>query len=61
MPWKIRRQALADGRETPWTEIYPAHPGGIRLSQVFITPDGRYWVHGYSRLLTDLYVAEGLR
>jgi hypothetical protein len=61
VPWRIRRRELTGGRETPWTEIEPAHPGGIRLSQVFITPDGRYWVHGYSRLLTDLYVAEGLR
>jgi eukaryotic-like serine/threonine-protein kinase len=59
--WKIRRHELASGRETAWTEITPAQPGGIRLSQVFITPDGRYWVHGYSRLMTDLYLAEGLR
>jgi hypothetical protein len=60
-PVRIRRHELAGGRETSWTEIIPANAGGIRLSQVFITPDGRYWVHGYSRLLTDLYVAEGLR
>ena len=57
----IRRHELASGRETPWTEVAPAQPGGIRLSQIYITPDGRYWLHGYSRLLTDLYVAEGLR
>jgi hypothetical protein len=59
--WRIRRHELAGGRETPWTEIIAANPGGIRLSQIFITADGRYWVHGYSRVLTDLYLAEGLR
>jgi hypothetical protein len=27
----------------------------------YITPNGRFWLHSYGRLLTDLYVAEGLR
>lgn len=42
-------------RETPWTQITPGQVAGARLSQLFFTPDGRYWAHSYSRLLTDLY------
>ena len=61
LPWRIRRHELASGRETPWTEIAPGQMAGARLSQVFLTPDGRYWVHSYSRLLIDLYVADGVR
>jgi hypothetical protein len=33
----------------------------LRLSAVYITPNGRFWLNSYARLLTDLYVAEGLR
>ena len=31
------------------------------MSEVYLTPNGRFWAHSYSRLLTDLYVAEGIR
>jgi eukaryotic-like serine/threonine-protein kinase len=60
-PWRIRRHELVGGRETPVTEIQAAQPAGLRLSQIFITPDGHSWTHSYSQLLTDLYVADGLR
>jgi Tol biopolymer transport system component len=61
LPWRVRRHELASGRETPLTEIAPGQVAGVRLSQVFLTPDGRSWVHSYSRLLTDLYLADGVR
>ena len=61
MPWRIRRHELASGRETPWTEIAPGEMAGARLSWVFLTPDGRFWAHSYSRLLIDLYAVEGVR
>jgi hypothetical protein len=60
LPWRVRRHELASGRETPLTEIAPNQVAGVRLSQVFITPDGRSWVHSYSRLLTDLYLVKRL-
>jgi Tol biopolymer transport system component len=59
--WQVRRLDLRKGRETPWTEIAPRSTAGLRLSSLYLTPNGRFWVHGYSRLLTDLYVAEGIR
>ena len=59
--WRIRRLDLQTGREAPWTEITPRETAGLRLSWVYLTPNGRFWVQSYSRLLTDLYVAEGLR
>jgi len=61
LPWRIRRRELASGRETPLTEVAPGQLAGARLSWVFLTPDGRFWVHSYSRLLTDLYAADGVR
>jgi hypothetical protein len=59
--WRIRRLDLQTGRAAPWTEITPRETAGLRLSWVYLTPNGRFWVQSYSRLLTDLYVAEGLR
>ncbi|HEX9185948.1 MAG TPA: protein kinase, partial [Vicinamibacteria bacterium] len=58
--WQVRRLDLRTGRETPWTEIAPRGTAGLRLSHLYLTPNGRFWAHGYSRLLTDLYVAEGI-
>ena len=60
LPWRIRRHELATGREEPWTEIAPGQMSGVRLSWVFLTPDGRFWAHSYSRMLTDLYAVEGM-
>ena len=59
--WRVEKLDLASGRSTPWTEIRPAESAGMRLSGIDITPNGRFWVHGYSRLLTDLFSVEGLR
>jgi WD40 repeat protein len=59
--WSVRRYDLATGHETPWKDIVANDLAGLRLSQIYITPDGRSYVHSYSRLLVDLYVAQGLR
>ena len=59
--WQIRRLDIATGQSKPWTEITPTQTAGLRLSAVYVTPNGRFWLHSYGRLLTDLYVAEGLR
>ena len=59
--WQIRRLDLATGEATDWMEIVPTDPAGLRLSLVYVTPNGRYWLHSSSRLLTDLFVAEGLK
>jgi Tol biopolymer transport system component len=59
--WRISRLDLATGEATDWMEIVPTEPAGMRLSLVYITPNGQYWLHSSSRLLTDLFVAEGLK
>jgi hypothetical protein len=59
--WKVRRLDLRTGRATPWTEIAPRTTAGLRLSSLYLTPNGRFWVHSYSRLLRDLYVVAGIR
>jgi len=59
--WRIRRVDLDTGEETPWTEVTPKETAGLRLSGVYLTPNGQFWAHSSSRLLTDLYVAENIK
>jgi len=61
LPWVVERMDLASGQRTPATTIRAHDPAGLRLSVIAISPDAKYWVHTYSRLLSDLYVVEGLK
>ena len=35
--------------------------GIVRISSVFISPDGTFYAYAYSRVLSNLYLVEGLR
>jgi Tol biopolymer transport system component len=61
LPWTIDRLDLATGRRTHAFDIRPRETAGLRLSIVAVSPNGRHYVHSYSRLLTDLFVVTGLR
>ena len=62
LPAKVYRLELATGRRTLWKELKPADPAGIEfVGPILLTPDGKTFVYGYRRLLTDLYVVEGLK
>jgi hypothetical protein len=61
LQWTIERADLATGRRTQALDIRVRDAAGLRLSMFAISPDGRHYVHSYSRLLTDLFVVEGLR
>jgi eukaryotic-like serine/threonine-protein kinase len=61
VPQQVFRIDLSTGRRSPWKELRPSQIAGIRLSQVSVTPGGRSFLHMYSRLLSNLYVAEGIR
>lgn len=39
----------------------PMDPAGLRYAIVTITPNGKYWALSTAKLLTDLYIVEGLR
>jgi Tol biopolymer transport system component len=59
---RIARLDLRTGRKEPWKEIRPPDPAGVStVGFVYLTPDGQSYVYGYPRLLSTLYVSEGLR
>ena len=62
LPGRISRFERATGREELWKELMPADPAGIRtVDNASISPDGKYYVYTFQRVLSDLYLVDGLR
>jgi WD40 repeat protein len=61
VPISIVRLELATGKRTPWKTIAPSDAAGLRYATLTISPNGKYWALATAKLLTDLYVVEGLR
>jgi len=62
LPARVYTIALDSGRHDLWKELMPVDPSGVeRISNVVVTPDGKYYAYTYSRQLSDLFVVEGLR
>jgi eukaryotic-like serine/threonine-protein kinase len=61
-PAKVTNLDLATGKRTLWRSLAPADPAGVsQIGPIMITPDGRSYMYGYHRTLSDLYLVEGLK
>jgi hypothetical protein len=50
------------GRRDAWRTIDPDDPAGLSTIQpVYPTPDGKSYVYGFQRILSDLYLVTGLK
>jgi sugar lactone lactonase YvrE len=62
VPARIHRVDLATGRREAFRTVSPADPAGVfSVTNFLITPDGRSYAYSFSRVLSDLYVVEGVR
>jgi serine/threonine protein kinase/Tol biopolymer transport system component len=62
LPARVSRINLATGVREPWKEFMPPDPAGIyRIAPVLITPTGDAYAYNAMRVLSELYVAEGLK
>jgi Tol biopolymer transport system component len=62
LPATISRLDLATGRRELWKQLTPLDPAGVfSIDPVLITPDGKAYVYSYRRMLSELYLVEGLR
>jgi serine/threonine protein kinase len=62
LPIRIFRLNINNGRRELWKEIAPSDRAGVEAGYALqITPDGKYYVYSFQRLLSDLYLVEGLR
>lgn len=61
LPAKIFLIDIRTGARMLSIEIKPSELSGLLYGEVLITPDGRSYGYRYRRVLTDLFLAEGLR
>jgi hypothetical protein len=61
-PLTVNRLDLATRRKIPWKEFAPADPAGfLGAGAAQISPGGKAYAYTYWRMLSDLYLAEGLK
>ncbi len=57
----VFRVDLASGRREPFKKIVPADPAGFgTYPSGRFTPDGKYYVYSFSRILSELYAVDNL-
>ena len=62
LPAKIYRLDLNTGQKTLWKQLVPSDDTGVVLvGPVLITPDAKSYVYGYIRIISDLYLVQGLK
>jgi Tol biopolymer transport system component len=61
-PAKIARLDVSTGTRAAWRELMPLDNAGVQnIGPIRITPDGKTYVYGFQRRLSDLYLVEGLK
>jgi Tol biopolymer transport system component len=62
MPAPVLRLDIETGKRQLLRELSPPDPAGVgQIGPVLMTPDGRSIAYSYRRLLSDLYVVEGMK
>ncbi len=58
----VYRVNTVTGKRTLWKELSPADPAGVvSIENVEVARDGSRIVYGYSRIMSDLFVVDGLK
>jgi hypothetical protein len=61
-PIRIYRLDIATGQRQLFEEVKPSVVmTGLSLNQLLLSSDGRAYVYGYQRLLSELYLVKGLK
>jgi len=62
LPAEVYLLEITTGRRTLWKQLMPPDPAGVEyVGPVLPAPDGKAYAYGYRRLLSDLYLVEGLK
>jgi hypothetical protein len=62
LPAKIYRLNIVNGQRQLFKEINPSDETGIcDMSEILFSADGRAYVYGYVRLLSELYLVNGMK
>ena len=58
----VSRVDLASGAHSPWKTLIPSDRAGImNIPKICISPDARSYAYSYNRLLSELYVVDGVK
>jgi hypothetical protein len=61
-PVRIYRLNILNGQRQLFKEISPSDETGLcNMTQILFSPNGRAYVYGYTRLLSELYMVSGLK
>jgi hypothetical protein len=61
-PLRVSRVDLETGKRELVRELMPSDAAGVTgVGPVHVLPDGKSWVFGYTRILSDLHVVDGLK
>jgi eukaryotic-like serine/threonine-protein kinase len=62
LPARVHRITLATGQRELWKELTAADPAGVyKISPVAITPDGSAYAYTAMRVLSELYLTDGVK
>ena len=62
VPDRVMKLDLVTAAIEPWKELTLEDLAGIvRIHPVRVAPDGRSWAYSYARILSNLYVVDGLK
>jgi len=62
LPAKVYRLDLSTGHKTLSKQLMPSDSAGVsRIGPILLTPDGKSCLYGYHRILSDLYLVDGLK
>ncbi len=61
-PARIFRLEISSGKRELWKELTPPDPAGIsNVAPPAIAADGKTYAYSYNRILSDLFLVEGLK
>jgi hypothetical protein len=62
IPARVFEIDLATGQRKPWKQLVPSDSAGIdTIRGLELSADGKSYVYGYIRTLSDLYMVEGVK
>ncbi len=62
VPVKITKLDIATGHREPFKEVAPADPSGAQsIPSLYFSADGKSYAYSVGRILSDLYVVNGLK
>ena len=61
IPMKVYRLEIATGRRELWRTLMPSDAAGVASLIPGPTPDGSAYIYSYTRMLSDLYLVDGVK